>query len=131
VSDDAKLSAFGNGLVNTLTAKLAQLAGNHPLQVVSAGELRQRNVSSLAQAQQEFGANTGLHLGLQRSGDLVRVTYSLTEAKNGKVIKAGAADSPVTDPFAIEDEVTKAVAAALGFSLRPDSRTRLPRHQHA
>ncbi len=128
VSDDAKLTAFGNGLVDTLTAKLAQLAGNHPLQVVSAGELRQRNVSSLAQAHQEFGAGTGLHLGLQRSGDLVRVTYSLTDAKSGRVVKAGAADSPVTDPFAIEDEVTKAVAAALGFSLSADETRELAYH---
>ncbi len=120
VSDDAKLTAFGNGLVNTLTAKLAQLSENHPLQVVSVGELRQKSVTDLAQARQEFGADTGLHVALQRSGDLVRVTYSLTDAKNGKVVKAGATDAPVTDPFAIEDEVTKAVAAALGFSLRAD-----------
>lgn len=128
VSDDAKFTAFGSGLVDTLTAKLSQLAGNHPLQVVSAGELRQRNVSNLAQARQEFGVDTGLHLGLQRSGDLVRVTYSLTDAKNGKVIKAGASDSPVTDPFAIEDEVTKAVAAALGFSLKADETRELAFH---
>jgi serine/threonine-protein kinase len=128
VSDDAKLTAFGNGLVDTLTAKLAELSGNHPVQVVSAGELRQRNVSSLAQAHQEFGADTGLHLGLQRSGDLVRVTYSLIDAKGGKVMKAGAADAPVTDPFAIEDEVTKAVAAALGFSLKADETRELAFH---
>ena len=128
VSDDAKLTAFGNGLVDTLTAKLAQLTGNHPLQVVSAGELRQRNVSSLAQAHQEFGATTGLYLGLQRSGDLVRVTYSLTDARNGKVLKAGSADAPVTDPFAIEDDVTKAVAAALGFSLKADETRELAFH---
>jgi len=128
VSDDAKLSAFGSGLVDTLTAKLAQLSGNHPLQVVSSSETRQKNVTTLAQAHQEFGADTGLHLGLQRSGDLVRVTYSLTDAKSGKVIKAGSADSPVTDPFAIEDEVTKAVAAALGFSLKADEARELAFH---
>ncbi len=128
VSDDAKLTAFGNGLVDTLTAKLAELSGNHPLQVVSAGEIRQKNVTSLTQAHQEFGADTGLRLGLQRSGDLVRVTYSLTDAKSGKVVKAGAADSPVTDPFAIEDEVTKAVAAALGFSLKADEARELAFH---
>jgi tetratricopeptide (TPR) repeat protein len=120
VSDDAKLTAFGNGLVNTLTAKLAQLSENHPLQVVSVGELRQKAVTDLTQARQEFGADKGLHVALQRSGDLVRVTYSLTDAKNGKVVKAGATDAPVTDPFAIEDEVTKAVAGALGFSLKAD-----------
>jgi tetratricopeptide (TPR) repeat protein/tRNA A-37 threonylcarbamoyl transferase component Bud32 len=128
VSDDAKLTAFGSGLIDTLSAKLAQLSGNHPLQVVSSSEMRQKNVATLAQAHQEFGADTGLHLGLQRSGDLVRVTYSLTDASSGKVIKAGSADSPVTDPFAIEDEVTKAVAAALAFSLKADEARELAFH---
>jgi tetratricopeptide (TPR) repeat protein len=128
ISDDAKLTAFGNGLVDTLTAKLAQLSTNHPLQVVSAGEIRPKNVSSLAQAHQEFGADTGLRLGLQRSGDLVRVSYSLTEAKSGKVVKAGSADVPVTDPFAIEDQVTKAVSAALGFALKADETRELGFH---
>jgi tetratricopeptide (TPR) repeat protein/TolB-like protein/tRNA A-37 threonylcarbamoyl transferase component Bud32 len=128
VSDDAKLNAFGSGLVDTLTAKLAQLSGNHPVQVVSAGEIRQKSVTTLDQARQEFGANTGLHLGLQRTGDLVRVTYSLTGAKSGKIIKAGSSDAPVTDPFAIEDDVTKAVAAALGFSLKADEARDLAFH---
>jgi serine/threonine-protein kinase len=128
VSDDAKLTAFGNGLVNTLTAKLAQLSENHPLQVVSVGELRQKSVTDLAQARQEFGADKGLHVALQRSGDLVRVTYSLTDAKTGKVVKAGATDAPVTDPFAIEDQVTKAVAAGLGFSLKADETRELAFH---
>ena len=84
ISGDAKLTAFGNGLVDTLTAKLAQLSENHPLQVVSAGELRQKSVTNLSKARQEFGANTGRHVALERSGDLVRVTYSLTDAKSGK-----------------------------------------------
>ena len=128
VPDDAKLTAFGNGLVDTLTAKLMQLSENHPLQVVSAGELRQKSVTGLAQARQEFGADKGLQVALQRSGDLVRVTYSLTEAKSGKVVKAGAVDAPVTDPFAIEDEVTKAVAGALGFSLKADETRELGFH---
>jgi eukaryotic-like serine/threonine-protein kinase len=128
VSDDAKLTAFGNGLVDTLTAKLAELSGNHPLQVVSAGDIRQKNVTTLTQANQEFAADTGLSLGLERSGDLVRVTYSLTDAKTGKVIKAGTTDAPVTDPFAIEDEVAKGVAAALGFSLKPDEARELAFH---
>jgi eukaryotic-like serine/threonine-protein kinase len=128
VSDDARLTAFGNGLVDTLTAKLAELSGNHPLQVVSAGEVRQKNVTSLDQAHREFGADKGLHLNLQRSGDLVRVAYSLTDAKTGNVVKAGSADVPVTDPFSIEDDVAKGVAAALGFSLRPDEARDLAFH---
>jgi eukaryotic-like serine/threonine-protein kinase len=125
---DAKLTAFGNGLVGTLTAKLAQLSGNHPLQVVSAGEIRQKSVTTLTQAHQEFGADIGLHLGLQRVGDLVRVTYSLTDARTGKIVKAGTSDAPVTDPFSIEDDVTKAVAVALGFSLKADDFREIASH---
>lgn len=128
ISDDAKLTAFGDGLVDTLTAKLTQLGDNHSLQVVSAGEIRQKNVASLAQARQEFGADTGLHIGLQRSGALVRVTYSLSDAKTGKVFKAGTVDAPVTDPFAIEDQVATAVAAAIGLELRADETRDLAFH---
>jgi tetratricopeptide (TPR) repeat protein len=117
---DAKLTAFGDGLVDTLTAKLMQLAENHPLQVVSAGEVRQKSVTTLAQARQEFGASTGLSIGLQQSGELVRVTYSLADAKSGKVVKGGSLDAPVTDPFSIEDEVAKAVAAGLGYELKAE-----------
>ena len=128
VSGDAKLTAFGNGLVDTLTAKLMQFGGNHPLQVVSGAEVRQKNVTGLGQARQEFGADTGLHLELQQSGDLVRVGYSLTDAKSGKVIKAATVDAPVTDPFTIEDEVAKGVAAALSFELRADEKRELAFH---
>jgi serine/threonine-protein kinase len=128
ISDDAKLTAFGNGLVDTLTAKLTQLGDNHSLQVVSAGEIRQKNVTSLAQARQEFGADTGLHIGLQRSGALVRVTYSLNDAKTGKVFKAGTVDAPVTDPFALEDQVATAVATALGLELKADETRELAFH---
>jgi tetratricopeptide (TPR) repeat protein/tRNA A-37 threonylcarbamoyl transferase component Bud32 len=128
ISGDDKLTAFGNGLVDTLTAKLAQLGENHPLQVVSADELRQKNVTALSQARQEFGADTGLRVGLERSGDLVRITYSLTDAKSGTVVNGGTADAPVTDPFAIEDQITKAVSAALGFSLKADETRELVFH---
>jgi len=128
ISDDPKLTAFGNGLVDTLTAKLTQLGDNHSLQVVSAGDVRQKNVTSLAHARQEFGADTGLHIGLQRSGDLVRVTYSLSDATNGRVFKAGTVDAPVTDLFAIEDQVATAVGAALGFQLKADETRELAFH---
>jgi serine/threonine-protein kinase len=128
VSEDPKLTAFGNGLVDTLTAKLMQLGENHPVQVVSASEMRQKNVGTLARARQEFGANTGLHLALQQSDDLVRVTYSLTDGRTGKVLKAETIDAPVTDPFSIENRVAKGVASALGFELRPDEARELAFH---
>ena len=128
IAGDAKLTAFGNGLVETLTAKLMQFSENHPLQVVSAAEMRQKSVSTIDQARQEFGANTALHLALQQSGDLVRVSYSLADGKSGKVLKAETINAPVTDPFSIEDQIAKGVASALGLELRADEKRELAFH---
>ncbi|HWR34746.1 MAG TPA: protein kinase [Clostridia bacterium] len=122
VSNDPKMTAFGNGLVDSLTAKLTQLAENHPIQVVSADEIRKKGVLRLEEARQEFGAHLGLKVALQRSGDLVHVTYTVSDTKTAKVIKAENLDAPVTDPFSIENKITDGVASALRIQLTAEER---------
>jgi eukaryotic-like serine/threonine-protein kinase len=129
VSDnDLKFAAFGNGLVETLTAKLNQLGENHAVQVVPASEVRSKHVTTLDQARQEFGVNLGLRIGLQQSGDLVRANYTLIDAKTGRALAAKSFDAPISDPFAIEDQVANGAAAALGVDLRPEERRELIAH---
>ncbi len=125
---DLQFAALASGLVATLAAKLTQLGENHSVQVVPASEMRAKHVTTLDQARQEFGVNLGLHVDLQRSGDLVRVSSTLTDAKTGHVLGATSFDAPVSDPFKIEDEVSNGVAAALGFTLRPEERRELVSH---
>jgi serine/threonine protein kinase/tetratricopeptide (TPR) repeat protein len=128
VEGDPKISAFGNGLVETLTAKLTQLGDNHPLQVIPASELRDKHVTTLEQARQEFGATLGLQVTLQQSGDLVRATYTLTDAKRGRALGANSITAPVTDSFAIQDQVAAGAASTLGIELRPEERRALLSH---
>jgi eukaryotic-like serine/threonine-protein kinase len=125
---DPKLADLGNGLVGTLTAKLARVGADHSLEVVSSGELRSRHVTKLDDARQEFGATMGLQVSLQRSGDLVRVTYALLDAGKGKVLRSNTMDIPASDPFALQDQVAAAAAAALGLELRPEERRELASH---
>jgi len=125
---DLQFAALANGLVATLAAKLTQLGENHSVQVVPASEMRSKHVTTLDQARQEFGANLGLRVDLQRSGDLLRVTSTLLEAKTGRVLAAKSFDAPVSDPFKIEDEVADDAAAALGVILRPEERRELMAH---
>lgn len=80
---DPKVAAFGNGLVETLTAKLTQLGANHSLQVIPASEMREKRVTTLEQARQEFGVNLGLQAGLENSGEMLRANYTLIDAKTG------------------------------------------------
>ncbi len=122
VIDDPKMTAFGNGLVGSLTTKLTQLAENHPVQVVSGEEIRKKNVVGIEQARQEFGADLALKVKLQRSGDLVHVTYAVSNTKTSKAVKAEQLDAPVTDPFSIEEKITNGVASALRIKLTAEER---------
>jgi serine/threonine-protein kinase len=125
---DLQFAALANGVVATLAAKLTQLGENHAVQVVPASEMRGKHVTTLDQARQEFGVNLGLRVDLQRSGDVLRVTSTLLDAKTGRVLAAKSFDSPVSDPFKIEDEVADGAAAALGVTLRPEERRALEAH---
>ncbi len=123
-----KLTAFGNGLVETLTAKLTQLGENHPLQIVGASEIRGKHVTTLEQARQEFGVNLGLRVSLQQSGDLLRATYALADAKTGRALGGSTINATIADPFSIEDRVANGVASDLGVELRPEERRALGSH---
>jgi serine/threonine-protein kinase len=125
---DLQFAALANGLVATVAAKLTQLGENHAVQVVPASEMRAKHVTTLDQARQEFGVNLGLRVDLQRSGDLVRVSSTLLDAKTGHVLAAKSFDAPVSDPFKIEDEVADGTAVALGYTLRPEERRELVAH---
>ena len=125
---DPKLTAFGDGLLEDVTAKLSQLSANHDVEVVPARTLKDKNVSTLSEAKKEFGVNLGLAVSLEQSGDLVRASYSLSDAKSGKVLAGDSITAPVSDLFTLEDKLTDGIAAALQLPLRNDEKEALGAH---
>jgi len=123
VDPDAQTTAFGNGLTETLNARLTQLSQKHALQVIPASEMRSRGIATLQQARQEFGVNTGLELSLHRVGEMIRVTYSLIDAGSSRQIGAGTVTALAADPFAVEDQVADSVLNTLEIELEPQERT--------
>jgi len=73
MADDAGSKAFCNGLTETLTAKLTQLTGNYPLQVVPTSEIRTEGVLSVEQARKNFGVGLVLEGSLHGSGGYLEV----------------------------------------------------------
>ena len=69
---DPAMAAFGRGLVETLTARLTQLTQKHSIQVIPTSAIQAKGISTVAQAHKEFGANLGLELNLQRSGEQIQ-----------------------------------------------------------
>jgi serine/threonine-protein kinase len=126
--EDPKLRAFGNGLIDSVTARLSQLSETHPLTVISAPRVEDAKVETAKQALDEFSANLGLEVSLERSQDLLRATYTVTDSKTNRAISGDTVTAPETDPFALEDKVADGVVRALKLELRPDERASLNLH---
>ena len=126
--DDPKLRAFADGLVESMTGKLAKLSENHPLSVITPSQMQARRIASREQALQEFGATNVLQMSLQSSTDLLRVNYTLLDAKSGRTLAGDNVTAPASDPFALEDKVAEGVSGALQIALRPDERAAIDTH---
>ena len=126
--DDPGAKAFGDGLTDTLTAKLTQLTGNYPLQVVPTSEVRAGGITSVEQARKDFGVNMVLEGSLHSSGSQVRVTYTLVDAKTMRQLHADTVDADVADAFAVEDRVVDGVIGMLGLEIRGNDRVVLASH---
>ncbi len=128
VTDDPSSKAFGDGLTETLTAKLTQLTGNYPLQVVPTSEIRTEGVTSVEQARKTFGVGLVLEGSLHGSGNQVRVTYILVDAKANRQVDAETFDTDVSDAFAVEDRVVDGTLRMLGLSIQGNDRVVLAAH---
>jgi len=127
-TNDPSSKAFGDGLTETLTAKLAQLSGNYPLQVVATSEIRAEGVTSVEQARKNFGVGLVLEGNLHSSGNQVRVNYSLVDAETNRQLSADTVDADVSDAFAVEDQVVDGVLHMLGLSIKGNERVVLAAH---
>ncbi len=112
--------AFCDGLVETLTTKLTQLErfqGN--LLVVPASDVRAASVSSVAVARRTFGVTLVVTGSIQLSGDTVRLTANLVDAKSLRQLRAVALDARRGDLPQMQDGLVRRVADMLELDLPP------------
>ena len=128
VGGDPTARAFGDGLTETLTAKLTQLTASHALQVISASEVRSNRVTTPGQAREEFGVNLILEGSLSQSGNLVRVNYSLVDTGSHRQLAADSITAAVADPFAVQEQVVNGALRMLNVVARPPELQSLDAH---
>jgi len=127
VSSDAKLISLGQGLVESVGAKLGRLF-DPSLEIIPARNLQEKGITSLADARQQLGANVGLSVLLEQSGELIRVSYSLLNSQNGSTVGGDSVTVPAVDIFSVEDDIAEGTAKALQLKLRPEDQTTLRIH---
>ena len=124
-----KLAALGEGLVESVAAKLAKLTEDRAFEVVAPHSLQEKKISKLPDAARMFGANLGLVITLEPQSDtLVKVNYSLLNAQSNATVDSGFLTVPTTDAFSAEQIVSDGTVKALHLQLRPEEAAALKYH---
>ena len=114
LSGDKSDDYFGIGLAEEMTRALAK-AGARVIGRVSAGALLAKGLDEREIAK-ELGVGSLLTGSVQREGGQVRISVTLSAA-NGVVRWTQAYDRPITNVFAVQDEIAREVARELLGSL--------------
>jgi serine/threonine protein kinase/tetratricopeptide (TPR) repeat protein len=112
--------AFCDGLMETLTSKLTQLAGSeHSLMVVPASEIRDSDVKSATQARKRFGVNLVVTGSVQQLDGHIRATLNLVDATTDRQLRSTVLDQRGEDISSLQDSSVAEVARLLDIPLLP------------
>jgi TolB-like protein/Tfp pilus assembly protein PilF len=118
MSGDQSQQYFSDGVSEDLIVALSQFPGLKVIGHTSSFQFRDSREDS-----RKIGAKLGVaHLlegSVRRSGDLVRVSAELISTADGSAVWSERYDRPYKEFFALQDEITRAVATALRTKLMP------------
>lgn len=123
---DAGQEYFVDGVTEAVTINLAQIQALKVISRTSAMQYR-RTQKPLRQIARELTVDAVLEGAVLRSGDRVRITAQLIDARTDTHLWAQSYDRALPDLLALQAEVAGAIANAVHAEVRPDERRRLAR----
>jgi len=116
LSEDPGLDYFADGIAEDIITSLSKT----PKLIVIARNLtftyKDRPVK-VQEVSRDLGVRYVLEGSIQKSGDRVRLTAQLIDAKTGNQIWSDRYDRELKDPFALQDEITMNVVEGLRIKL--------------
>jgi adenylate cyclase len=112
MSGDAEQEYFSDGIADDIITELSRSRSLFVIARNSSFTYKGRPVD-VKQVARELGVRYVLEGGVRRSGSRVRVTAQLIVAESGNHIWADRYDRALEDVFAVQDEITLAVVAAI------------------
>ena len=107
---------FSDGITEEILNALSQISDLKVVARTSAFQFKGRNVD-LRQVGETLGVAYVLEGSVQRAGDEVRITAQLIDARSGYHRWSEKYDRKLTSIFAIEDEISKAIAGQMQVAL--------------
>jgi len=120
IGDDKQNEYFGDGLAEEIINALAKTSGLMVAGRTSSFFFRGKDVE-LGEIGRRLNVQHILEGSVRRAGNHVRVTAQLIGVADGFHLWSDRYDREVTDLFAIQDEITRAIAEALRVKLSPEA----------
>jgi adenylate cyclase len=116
LGQDPEQEYFADGLAEDLIASLAALR-IYPIISRNSSFSYKNRPDDARLAGRELGAHYVVTGSVRRSGDRIRVTAELEDALDGHQVWSGRYDREIHDMFEVQDEITAAIAGAVGPAL--------------
>ncbi len=126
-SEDKQNAYFAEGVQGEILTDLAKVAALKVISrtsVMQYGSEGQRNVGEIGQ---QLGVANVVEGSVQRSGNRVRVSVQLVDARTDRQLWAQTYDRDLADVFAIQSEIARAIAAELDAKLSPNEESEILR----
>jgi TolB-like protein len=116
LSDDRQQEFFSDGMTEEITAVLAKIPDLRVVARTSAFQFKdqRRDIQAIAQA---LKATHLIEGAVRRAGTRLRITAQLINADSGASIWAETYDREFSDVFMIQEDIARAIAAALRMPL--------------
>ena len=112
MSDDPEQEYFSDGISEDLITALSKLRWFFVIARNSSFIYKGKAVH-MKQVGEELGAGYVVEGSVRKNGDRVRITVQLNDVTNGSHVWAERYDRDAADVFAVQDEITEAIVAAI------------------
>ena len=126
MSGDAEQEYFSDGITEDITTDLSKVSALSVTARNTAFTFKRQPVN-VGEIARRLGVSHVLEGSVRKSAGRVRITAQLIDGTTGDHVWAERYDRDLTDIFAIQDEISKAIVTALKVKLLPEEKTAIER----
>ena len=121
MSGDAEQEYFSDGISEDITTDLSSISALSVIARNTAFTFKGKAVD-VANVARQLNVSHVLEGSVRKAGNRVRITAQLIDGATGDHLWAERFDRDLTDIFAIQDEISKAIVGALRLKLQPEEK---------
>ena len=121
MSGDGEQEYFSDGISEDITTDLSKVSALEVIARNTAFTFKGQSVN-VCEVAKKLGVTHVLEGSVRKAGNQVRISAQLIDGRTGGHVWADRYDRDLTDIFSIQDEISKAIVAALKLKLLPEEK---------